>query len=279
MPNDIQIFRVDKDDFKAEIRSIIGDDGEPWFIAGDVCKALGLGNTPTAVSRLDDDEKGSIRIDTIKGLQQVITVNESGLYSLILRSDKPKVKAFKRWVTHEVLPQIRKTGRYDPNNQQEAVLVPTDDLEALKASAIANQANNIIIINAIDRMIALKHTVDHNEKRDDNQDKQIATMQRLLIGMFENGQMTITGYCQARHYEFGGDSQFMAALGRKVARYCRQHNIEYGQIASERWGVKNSYPVEALDAVIPDIWNTVVNLESMTEDELIASEPNESEIG
>ncbi|QGZ16867.1 anti-repressor Ant [Mycobacterium phage Phaded] len=92
----------------AEVR-VVSIDGEPWFVAADVCRALGIVNPSQAVARLDDDERAMSDI----GLpMSVNVVNEGGLYSLILRSDKPQAKAFKRWVTHEVLPTIRKTGGY-----------------------------------------------------------------------------------------------------------------------------------------------------------------------
>lgn len=89
-----------------------GEDGQPWFVAADVCAALDIANSRDAVSRLDADEKGVANTDTPGGLQRVGVVNESGLYSLILTSRKPQAHAFKRWVTHEVLPAIRQTGGY-----------------------------------------------------------------------------------------------------------------------------------------------------------------------
>ena len=87
-------------------------EGEPWFVAADVCRALGLGNSRQTLSYLDEDEKGVITSDTLGGKQEMSTINEPGLYSLILRSRKPEAKAFKRWITHEVIPEIRKTGGY-----------------------------------------------------------------------------------------------------------------------------------------------------------------------
>jgi len=87
-------------------------DGEPWFVAKDVCSALGIEKHRDAVGRLDDDERGSVKVDTLGGNQNMTIINESGLYSLILRSNKPEAKVFKRWVTKEVLPSIRKTGGY-----------------------------------------------------------------------------------------------------------------------------------------------------------------------
>ncbi len=85
-------------------------EGEPWFVAADVCRALGLGNSSMAVSKLDEDEKGISLIDTLGGEQKLGIVNEPGLYALVLSSRKPEAKAFKRWITHEVIPSIRKTG-------------------------------------------------------------------------------------------------------------------------------------------------------------------------
>lgn len=97
-------------------------DGQIWFLAMDVCRVLELGNVSQAVARLDADEKGIYTTDTPGGPQEMLHVNESGLYSLILTSRKPEARAFKRWVTHEVLPQIRRTGAYLPQSPTEALL-------------------------------------------------------------------------------------------------------------------------------------------------------------
>lgn len=83
-----------------------------WFVAADVCRALDIKNSRDALSRLEEDEKGVASADTPGGKQQLSTVNEAGLYSLVFVSRKPEAKRFKRWVTHEVLPQIRKNGGY-----------------------------------------------------------------------------------------------------------------------------------------------------------------------
>lgn len=87
-------------------------EGETWFAAADVCAALAIGNHSQATSYLDADERGVITAETPGGRQGLSAVNEAGLYSLILRSRKPEARAFKRWVTHEVLPAIRRTGSY-----------------------------------------------------------------------------------------------------------------------------------------------------------------------
>jgi prophage antirepressor-like protein len=102
-------------------------DGEPWFVAKDVCDALCYSNSRDAISKLDDDERELVRVDTLGGSQNMTIINESGLYSLILRSNKPEAKVFKRWVTKEVLPSIRKTGGYQtsiPTPNQDAFMLP-----------------------------------------------------------------------------------------------------------------------------------------------------------
>lgn len=87
-------------------------DGQTWFVAKDVCDTLEIKKYRDSVARLDEDEREPVLVDTLGGKQEMIAVNESGLYTLIMKSRKPEAKAFKRWVTHEVLPSIRKTGEY-----------------------------------------------------------------------------------------------------------------------------------------------------------------------
>ncbi len=99
--------------FVAQSIRVIMRGDEPWFVTADVCSALTIANSRDAVSKLDDDEKGVANTDTPGGNQELSIINESGLYSLILTSRKPEAKKFKKWVTSEVLPAIRKTGRYE----------------------------------------------------------------------------------------------------------------------------------------------------------------------
>lgn len=84
----------------------------PWWVLHEVCRAVEIANPRNVSARLDDDEKGVCQMDTLGGKQNVTIINESGLYKLLLRSDKPEAKKFTRWVTHEVLPSIRKHGMY-----------------------------------------------------------------------------------------------------------------------------------------------------------------------
>jgi len=93
-----------------QVRIVTDAQGEPWFVAADVLSTISLDRK--ALERLDDDEKGVNSIHTPGGVQEMTTVNEPGLYALVLGSRKAEAKRFKRWVTHEVLPAIRKTGSY-----------------------------------------------------------------------------------------------------------------------------------------------------------------------
>ena len=120
--NELQIF---KNDQFGEVRTVELN-GEPWFVSADVCRALEIRNSRAALTRLDDDEKGVALTDTLGGKQEMTIVNEPGLYGLVLGSRKPEAKAFKRWIKHDVLPSIRKTGGYN---------LPKDYPSALRALA------------------------------------------------------------------------------------------------------------------------------------------------
>ena len=111
MDNHLMIF--ESADF-GRVRSVLKD-GAPWFVAVDVCKALGLNQVTRAMSRLDSDEGGLLEVPHPQNADKTIEINavsEAGLYHLILCSKKPETRAFKRWITHEVIPSIRKHGAY-----------------------------------------------------------------------------------------------------------------------------------------------------------------------
>lgn len=118
---DIEIY---KNEQFGEIRTV-NISGEPWFVAADVCKALELSNPTVATDRLDEDERSKFNL----GRQGETTViNEPGLYSLVLGSRKPEAKAFKRWITHEVVPSIRRHGAYLTDDMVEKVLTDPDTI-------------------------------------------------------------------------------------------------------------------------------------------------------
>ena len=119
--NDLSVFN-----FQGKpVRVVKDEKGEPWFVAKDIADALGYTSTEAMTRRLDEDEKGATICSTLGGEQKMNIINESGVYSSILGSSKPNAKTFKRWVTHEVLPAIRKDGGYmisKPNETPEELM-------------------------------------------------------------------------------------------------------------------------------------------------------------
>ena len=159
---EIQVFQSEQ---FGQVRTTIKD-GEPWFVAADVCRALDIGNPRMATARLDDDEKNTvISTDGNRGNPNMTIVSEPGLYALVLGSRKPEARAFKRWITHEVIPSIRKSGGYiagqedmsDADLMAKALLVAQRQIEqrdaqitemqpkALFADAVSASKSSILI--------------------------------------------------------------------------------------------------------------------------------------
>lgn len=148
MNNEIQRF-----DFRgASLRTLTDKAGEPWFVLKDCMSILDLGNPTETVKMFDDDEFSTTEvIDSIGRRQQAYIISEPGLYRLVMRSRKPEAKEFQRWVTHEVLPQIRKTGGYIPTSETDddmtilakAVMIGQRTMEAQKQK-IAEQQTRIV---------------------------------------------------------------------------------------------------------------------------------------
>lgn len=112
----LQIFKYVEDEEHFDNLTTIEIDGEAWFIANEVCRLLDIKNTSSAVSGLDDDEKSTIAInDGTSGNPNKTIISESGLYALIFKSTKPSAKKFRKWVTKEVIPSIRKKGSFGIN--------------------------------------------------------------------------------------------------------------------------------------------------------------------
>lgn len=149
MNNEIQQF-----DFRgASLRTLTDEEGEPWFVAKDVCDILELTNPAVALQSLDDDEKTNLSNSYVwsEPGRRPLIISEPGLYRLVMRSRKPEAKEFQRWVTHEVLPQIRKTGGYIPTTDADddmtilakAVMIGQRTMEAQKRK-IAEQQTRIV---------------------------------------------------------------------------------------------------------------------------------------
>ena len=132
----VQITEFNSPEFQVRSLTI---DNEPWFVANDICRALGYANPRDAISKhVDADDKRVSQFATPSGQQNMTIINESGLYSLILRSNKPQAKKFKKWVTSEVLPSIRKSGSYQLPNTE-----PTSDKLELSKEQVAQMLNSL----------------------------------------------------------------------------------------------------------------------------------------
>ena len=159
-------------DFEShDVRVVIGQDGEPRFVAADLLSTLNLDRK--ALERLDDDEKDVSSIHTPGGQQEMTVVNESGLFNLVLGSRKPEAKRFKRWVTHEVLPSIRKTGSYTVPSSVAALPAPTQD----RVTAILMIGEAVAKVPGVKQGIAMAATLTCIQE---NTGLSVETMRRAL---------------------------------------------------------------------------------------------------
>ena len=149
-----------------EVRVVMDEAGEPWWLASEVCAVLGFGNPRQALSDgVDDEDRNTVRIaDGIPGNPNKTVINESGLYSLIMGSRKAEAKAFKRWVTSEVLPSIRKTGSYgDPAPADQSLALVKEEAEAVAGlCALYGVKGNQALIRA-DQVVRQRHGVSPME--------------------------------------------------------------------------------------------------------------------
>ena len=145
--------------FKFENQQVrfVGTADDPWWVAKDICDVLDIAKPENVYSRLDEDEKDTRIVGTLGGNQEMICINESGLYSLILTSRKPQAKKFKKWVTSEVLPAIRKTGRYSLKEEVQKVIEIQDAI--LLADFAAKSAQNAGVSKAIAESIKLDSVI------------------------------------------------------------------------------------------------------------------------
>lgn len=208
--NELMIF---KNDQFGTIRAI-ENDGEPWFVAADVCRALELEDVNKAIARLDDDEGTRIEIPHPQSPGKLLTVNavnEPGLYSLVLGSRKPEAKAFKRWITHEVIPSIRKNGGYI-NGQEN--MTP----EELMAAALMVAQKTIADREA--RIAAL--TVDNQIMKpkadyfDDLVDRNLLTNFRDTAKQFHTRQNVFVSFLLGKKYIYRDKSGKLLPYQRYV---------------------------------------------------------------
>ena len=219
--NEITVFENNQ---FGEIRTL-NIDGEPWFVATDVCRALEIGDTQSALRRLDDDEKGKDSIRTLGGNQELLIVSESGLYSLVLGSRKPEAKVFKRWITHEVIPAIRKTGVYSVKPLSQAEML----LEQAK-----------LMVRQEQRMSAMEIKQSETEKRIDA----LETKLNPTLGM---DWYTITGYISLKKYRVNPNDYAM--LGKQASSLSREKGYPIGSAPHPSYGKVGVYSSDILAEV------------------------------
>ena len=198
----------------------IEKDGEPWFIASDVCRSLELEDVNKAISRLDDDEGTRIEIPHPQNPEKRMTVNavnEPGLYSLILGSRKPEAKAFKRWITHDVIPSIRKTGAYSAK---------ADQTSADKAALAEAKLNNSRARLASEwRKLAEKNPVPEYRQICDHY-ASAALAGKVVLPLPEVGERTYTAE------EVGG---ILGISANKVGRIANENRLKTPEYGVEVW--------------------------------------------
>jgi len=200
-----------------QIRLIQDEQGAPWWIASDVCENIGLSNTTEALRNLDNDEKSTLRIS--EGGPERNIINEPGLYSLIIRSNKPEAKKFKRWITHEVLPSIRKKGKYEIETLSEIDLI-IKSAQALKKFELKQ-------IEHDERITYLEAKSHHNSGH--------------------TGYWTITAWCKLNNLNITLTEAMQK--GRDAVKLSREWGVEIGKVKDERYGEVNSYREDVLDEI------------------------------
>lgn len=226
------------------LRVVRSEQGDPWFVGKDVCVCLEIGNSRDAVASLDDDEKGVGIIDTPGGKQEMSIVSEPGLYSLILRSRKPEAKAFKRWVTHEVIPSIRKVGGY-------LIAKPDDTPEAILARAVLVAQDTIRRIEA-ERDEAIRTKAEIGSRRE-------ATAMATASAAVRKAAALENELGRGRDYKsmkgipwfldvFADTPAAYSVAGRKLSDMSRRMDHEIREIEDSRFGSVKAYHVDVIEA-------------------------------
>ena len=195
--NDLQIFKYQD----SEVRTVEMN-GEPWFVLKDVCGILGLGEPHRVADRLDGDERTlSTVTDSIGRQQETTVINESGLYNVILRSDKPEAKPFRKWVTAEVLPTIRKHGAYmTPETLQAAILNP-DTMIQLCQQLKAEQDKNAALTAANSQLTVDKQIMQPKaEYIDELVDRNLLTSFRETAKQLGIGEKAFIAFLLEKKY-------------------------------------------------------------------------------
>ncbi|NEO56919.1 MAG: hypothetical protein F6K54_29915 [Okeania sp. SIO3B5] len=243
-----QLSIFDFQDSKVRIVSI---NGEPWFVAKDLCNTLGLTNVSQTLSKLRDKQKSSIILnDGTEGNPTTAIVSEGGMYRLVLKSRKKKAEEFQEWVEEEVLPTIRKTGRYYVEQPEVSQKVPTIG-EILQTMVTAYQHHEQRLLAVEEDSVVIKQQLA--EQRETLESTvMLAEANANELQRFKNGHgywYSIVGYME-KHGLGSCSTKQAAALGRKAAALCKQMGIAPEKINDPRFGAINTYPEHILAEII-----------------------------
>lgn len=207
--------------FESRNVRIVLIDNEPWFVAKDVCSILEIKNVSDALARLDVDERSTIVLNDSSPNPYISIISESGMYALILSSRKPEAKPFRKWVTSEVLPQIRKTGSYQLNTQ-----LPKTFAEALQLAA--DQAKAIELLEQEKQLLELENN-ELSEAVDD------------LFNYSSIVRVAKFNHCSEKSFDW-----------RKLKAATLAMKLEIKRVPCPRFGEKLLYPHEAWRYVYPN---------------------------
>jgi toxin-antitoxin system, toxin component, bro family len=221
-------FKIFSKENLGSVRTVLLNN-EVWFCAKDVCDILKIKNVTQAVQRLEEDERSMFNI----GRQgNTNFINESGLYTLILRSDKPEAKPFRKWITSEVIPAIRKTGKYE-------------EKPMTSAQYLLQQAQ--WMVEAENRMSDIENNVIGLADSIENNDKSIRRLENNQRRTVTSTHLTVIAYANIKGIK--PKSYHAPSIGKKATRMCRERNLMTGTTVDSRYGLINTYPIEVLDEI------------------------------
>ena len=246
-----QLTVVENEQF-GEIRTVMIEN-EPWFVAADVCRVLEIKNPSDTLSRLDEDERTTLVLtdgtSPKGGNPNVNIINEPGLYTLVLGSRKPEAKAFKRWIMHEVIPSIRKTGAY-------ALTLSPAELLVQQAKLLLEQQKRLNAVEEDQKQLAESQRLLNEDQR------QIAEDQRQIeedlkeleakVATHPENYYTVSGY--AKIHGFRVNVNKANILGRMAARLSREYGYDISRTPDPRFGEVNVYHEDILKEVFDRVW-------------------------
>jgi prophage antirepressor-like protein len=214
MASALQVFEFEG----RRVRTVDGDDGEPWFVARDVAEVLCL-DTAAVGRTVEPDERGLHAVQTSSGIQQMVVVNEAGLYAMVFKSRKPEARRFKRWVVHEVLPTIRKAGAFvtDAAATSDPILAQAQMLIALRLKQIAQEQ----------RLAALE--------------------QRIGTLPAPTTHLSVLAFANLSGIRL--DNRLASVLGKHCAALTRLSGGIIGAVPDEHYGTVGNYPLPVLRQV------------------------------